>query len=216
MFVTALGLAWVIGNETGSLGIIVSLAAALVFSLGLWSVGLRQRAMRERAWVPALIAAAIAVPLALLLPQSSTGSTEQVARRGVEAFDPARLAGLRAERKPVFLYLTADWCLSCKVNEKVAIERSETQAAFARAGVVTMIGDWTSGDARITRFLNEHQRSGVPMYLRYGAGDQPKVLPQILTTTFARLPGGRVVEKITRPGIDTETSRRYVGGDRNR
>jgi len=88
---------------------------------------------------------------------------------------------LRTAGKPVLLYFTADWCLSCKVNEKVAIQRAETEAAFRKAGVTVMIGDWTDGDAAIGQFLEAHGRSGVPLYLWYAPGKEAKELPQILT-----------------------------------
>ncbi len=185
MFVTAIGLAWVLGNQTGSSGVIIALGALLLLSLGLWAMGLRQRDMKERAWVPAAIAGVLAISFVGVLPATASGKTNAIAaRKDVQTFDPARLAALRAEGKPVFLYLTADWCLTCKVNEKVAIERSETQHAFAEAGVVTMVGDWTNGDARITKFLEEEKRSGVPVYLWYAPGAEARVLPQVLTTTL--------------------------------
>ena len=184
MFVTALGLAWVLGNQTGSLGVIVTLAAMLVMSVGLWATGLRQRAIKERAWIPSAVAAAFAIAFLTFLPSFSEADARLVRRTGTETFDPARLASLRAEGRPVFLYLTADWCLSCKVNEKTAIERTETQEAFAKAGVVTMVGDWTRGDSKITHFLDEQKRSGVPVYLWYAPGAEPRVLPQILTPSL--------------------------------
>ena len=104
-----------------------------------------------------------------------------VADAGVP-FSESKLAALRAAGKPVFLYFTADWCLTCKVNEKSAIDTRVAQAAFKDGGVTVMTGDWTNGDAAITRFLSEHGASGVPLYLYYPkGGGEPKQLPQILT-----------------------------------
>jgi thiol:disulfide interchange protein len=100
----------------------------------------------------------------------------------VEPFLETRLAELRAEGTPVFVDFTADWCLTCKVNEKAAIERPATRAAFARHGVVTLVGDWTRGDPAITRFLAGHGRNSIPFYLFYAPGKEARVLPQILTT----------------------------------
>ena len=185
MFLTAIGLAWVLGNQTGTNGIILALFAVLLIALGLWATGLRQRAMKERAWLPALCTALLAIACVAALPATAGAPNEVIAaRKGIEKFDPRRLSALRASGKPVFLYLTADWCLTCKVNEKVAIERSETQAAFAKAGVVTMVGDWTNGDPNITRFLEQEKRSGVPVYLWYAPGAEARFLPQVLTTTL--------------------------------
>ena len=99
-----------------------------------------------------------------------------------ERFSEARLAQLVAAKKPVFVYFTADWCLTCKVNEKAAIDRAETQAAFKKAGVTTLIGDWTDGDTAIGAFLRAHGRAGVPLYLYYAPGEtNARELPQILT-----------------------------------
>ena len=180
MFVTAIGLAWVLGNQTGTIGMILALTAVLLLSAGLWATGLRQRALKSRSWVAGAVAAALAISLALLLPQGG-GAALESAQNGRETFDAARLAQLRSQGKPVFLYLTADWCLTCKVNEKVAIERAETQAAFLKAGVVTMVGDWSRGDAAITTFLKQNRRAGVPLYLWYAPGKDAATLPQILT-----------------------------------
>uniref|UniRef100_UPI0025D846A0 thioredoxin family protein n=1 Tax=Sphingomonas sp. TaxID=28214 RepID=UPI0025D846A0 len=83
--------------------------------------------------------------------------------------------------RPVFVYFTADWCLTCKVNERIAIERPEVAAAFAKGKVATLVGDWTHSDPVIGRFLNEQGRSGVPLYLFYRPGAaRPQVLPQVL------------------------------------
>ena len=96
-------------------------------------------------------------------------------------FSETTLAEARAANKPVFLYFTADWCLTCKVNESVAIEREATRAAFEKAGVVAMRGDWTRRDPAITRFLTAHGAAGVPLYLWYAPGEDGEVLPQVLT-----------------------------------
>ena len=104
---------------------------------------------------------------------------------GAAKFSEEKLAALLAENKPVFAYFTADWCLTCKVNEKAAIETAAVQKAFKDHGVTTMVGDWTDGDAKLGRFIEAHNRAGVPLYLYYAAGaSEPKVLPQILTQSM--------------------------------
>lgn len=101
---------------------------------------------------------------------------------GQVAFSESRLAELRAEGRPVFAYFTADWCATCKVNEAAAIDRDEVRSAFKAKNVAVMVGDWTKGDPAITRFLEAHGRSGVPLYLWYPAGNAaPRELPQLLT-----------------------------------
>lgn len=91
------------------------------------------------------------------------------------------LAEARASGKPVFIWFTADWCLTCKVNERVAIERDATKQAFDRAGVVAMRGDWTRRDAEISAYLAEQGAAGVPLYVWYAPGGEAEILPQVLT-----------------------------------
>jgi thiol:disulfide interchange protein len=86
--------------------------------------------------------------------------------------------------KPVFVYFTADWCLTCKANEAAAIDRSEVRDAFKKANVDVLAGDWTNGDPAITRFLESHGRAGVPLYLWYAPGKPVEELPQILTPSM--------------------------------
>ena len=122
-----------------------------------------------------------AVALIAIVPRSSVEAAAP-AEIGVVKFDDAKLAELRKQGRPVFLYFTADWCLTCKVNERAAIDRAEVAKAFAEKHVVVMVGDWTRGDPAISRFINAHGRSGVPFYLFYPAGGgEPRELPQILT-----------------------------------
>ena len=98
------------------------------------------------------------------------------------AYSVPEIQALVASGKPVFVYMTADWCLTCKVNEQAAIERAEVTQAFARKGIVIMVGDWTNADPAISRFLEARGRSGVPLYLFYPKGAaELQELPQVLT-----------------------------------
>jgi thiol:disulfide interchange protein len=134
--------------------------------------------------------AAVAMLLVILVTAVWTAGSEgrpPVARTAAygaaEPFSETRLAALRAQGRPVFAYFTADWCLTCKVNEKVAIETEATQAAFAKAKVAVLVGDWTDGDPVLGRFIEKHNRAGVPLYLYYAPGAaEPQVLPQVLTS----------------------------------
>jgi len=179
MLLTALALAWVLGRQAGVDGMTLGLAAALVTALALWWIGRRQARDGRYPWLPLAPAGiAAAAALALVTPQATA---EPAGTTTASAFSEQALAAMRADGKPVFLYFTADWCVTCKVNEKAAIERSEVRAAFERAGIATMVGDWTNGDGEIGRFLASHGRSGVPLYLYYPPGEEAQVLPQILT-----------------------------------
>lgn len=183
MFATALALAWLLGRQTGVDGMATGLAVMAIFSVCLWWFGLRQQAMRP-AWI-ALIPGVITLASLMIagLPQAAQPAFAATSANqpNKEAFSVQRLAQLRAARVPVFLDFTADWCLSCKVNERIAIDTEQTRRAFRKAGVVTMIGDWTREDPEITRFLAAHGRNSIPFYLFYAPGQNGEILPQILT-----------------------------------
>jgi len=157
----------------------MGLAAALALGLALWWLGAGASAPHRLA-AAAILAAAIALPLALLRPAEATAAAAP-GLLSAELFSESRLAALRAERQPVFLYFTADWCITCKVNERGALASPQVADAFRSAGVRVLVGDWTNGDAEIGRFLERHGRVGVPLYVHYPAGGEAHVLPQLLT-----------------------------------
>jgi len=175
MFLTAVGLAWILGRQTGVDGMSLGLAAALAVGLSLWWLG---RGGRWPAWAALLLA--VAAPIALL-PTEAPAARAESPLAG-EPFSEARLAQLRAAGTPVFVYFTADWCLTCKVNERGAMAGAAVAEGFRARGIRVLAGDWTRGDPAIGRFLERHGRSGVPFYLFYPrGGGEPEVLPQILT-----------------------------------
>jgi thiol:disulfide interchange protein DsbD len=97
-------------------------------------------------------------------------------------FSAAELARLRAEGKPVFLDFTADWCLSCKFNERTAIDTPAVREVLTRESIVAMKADWTNANPEITAALKEFGRVGVPFYVLYPANNAPAVtLPELLT-----------------------------------
>jgi len=103
--------------------------------------------------------------------------------KGVEtvAYSEEALARYRAEGRPVFVDATAAWCITCKVNERVALRREEVEKLFAEHDIVLMIADWTARDEAITKLLHQFGRDGVPLYVFYPAYGEPTLLPQILT-----------------------------------
>ena len=193
MGLTALALLWLASRVGGMFfaGVWLGVAAALIVLLIL--IGTKQRAglgagklvFVEIAGL--LLGAAAATPHIVSQPGAAVQSLLPT-----RPFSESALAAARASGKPTFLYFTADWCLTCKVNEEVAIERETTRSAFAKADVIVLRGDWTRRDPAITRFLTAHGAAGVPLYLWYpadgGAGQQ---LPQVLTPgMLAELAGG--------------------------
>ncbi|MFQ5348877.1 MAG: thioredoxin family protein, partial [Thermoanaerobaculia bacterium] len=97
------------------------------------------------------------------------------------AWDRAEAEGLAAEGRLVFVDVTADWCFTCKVNERLALETAEVAAAFERHEVVAMKADWTTRDDAITAFLADHGRYGIPFYLLYRPGREPHLFSELLT-----------------------------------
>jgi len=137
---------------------------------------------RRRQWLAALPAlAAVAAAFVILPTMAAPAAAETGGVLRAEKFSEAKLAALRASGRPVFVYFTADWCLSCKVNEKAVLERDEVARNFASRNVAVLVGDWTRGDPEIGRFIEKQGRSGVPLYLWYAPGKGAEVLPQILT-----------------------------------
>ena len=188
MFLTALALAWVLGRQLSNDGLIASFSLIMLLAVGLWFTGMRQRNGKRLAWLPAGLAVVLTLAGSVVVPYSFPGHEAPTANgvanaseASVLSFDAKRLAELQQQEKPIFVYFSADWCITCKINEQRAINTSTTQHAFEQAGVITMKGDWTNGDPAITAFLQEHGRSGVPLYLWYAPGQgKPEVLPQIL------------------------------------
>ncbi len=182
MGLTALALLWLTWRLGGELFAVSAFTASIAILVGLRAIWPARREARRLA-IGAMSLAIAAVIAGYLLPgrfdppAASTGSGLIAA----QPFSEEALAKARASGKPVFVWFTADWCLTCKVNESVAIEREETRKAFEQAGVVALVGDWTRRDADITRFLTAQGAAGVPLYLWYAPGKDAQQLPQVLT-----------------------------------
>lgn len=184
MFLTAIGLAWVLGQQTGINGMTLGLIAALAFALLLWLAGRRQARGLAAGW-PLCVLMLVVVAVAAFSIAPAPKAEAATAASGAQPFSEETLAQLRQQNRPVFAYFTADWCLTCKVNEKAAIETVDVQAAFKKHNVAVLMGDWTDGDAKLGRFIEAHNRAGVPLYLYYAPrAAKPQVLPQVLTKSM--------------------------------
>jgi thiol:disulfide interchange protein DsbD len=187
MYGTALWLAWVLSFETDPARLVVLLDAALVLAFALWVVGTAQQSGhawgRPLGWV-AMIVGLIVLAQIVPLVSSVVPAGARVQATGIpsEKFTQARLQELRAHRRSVFVDATAAWCVTCLVNEEVALDNARVRTAFADRHIALLVADWTNRDPEVTALLQAHARSGVPLYLYYapGGGDAI-VLPQILT-----------------------------------
>ena len=201
MGLTALALVWLCWRLGGSLFAVLALAIAAASIAILLFVGRRQRTGRPVAGGALLAFASLVVVAIFTLSRvdaAAPGATSVPEGESIAArpFSETRLAEARAAGKPVFVWFTADWCLTCKVNERVAIEREATRVAFEQAGVVALVGDWTRRDPQITRFLSRHGAAGVPLYLWYAPGRQAEVMPQVLTAgDLVRRAGGSSIAR---------------------
>ena len=185
LYAASLWLLWVLAREAGSNSVLVAGAGALLIAFGAWvlRVSAVASAVPRRLGKGVAIGSLASLALCLAMLQAAPLTTSQT-MAAQEPFSAARLASLRAEGRPVFVDLTADWCLTCVVNERVALSPAAVRAAFAAQDVVYLRGDWTRDDPEITRFLRQQGRQGVPLYLVYRKGAaNPLTLPQILTGT---------------------------------
>ena len=188
MYAAVVWLLWVLAQQAGADGVAMALGGMVLIAFALW---LRRAARGVVAGAAMVVSLALALGMGFWVKAAPPADVR--ADAATEPYSAERLAELRAARQPVFVNLTASWCISCLVNERVALSRPEVKEAFAKAGIVYLKGDWTREDPKITAVLKAHGRSGVPLYLYYAPGAaEAQVLPQILTP-------GLVVEAVSSP-----------------
>ena len=193
MYGTAAWLVWVFSQQAGSiaLGQVFAAAVLLGFAAWLWGHAQTRRAVGKPSLVAllaALLALAGAIALTALTAQATppaavaTNAAPTGPGLASEPWSPEKVAALQAEGRPVMVDFTAAWCVTCQVNEKVALSGAGVAQAFRDNNAVLLKADWTNRDATIAAALAEHGRAGVPLYLVYPAkGGPPVILPQLLT-----------------------------------
>jgi thiol:disulfide interchange protein DsbD len=174
-------LLWVVARQAGSTGVLVALTGAMLWGFAVWLLRFRGRialAMR-------LAVAAGTLGLLPLITPAQAGGEPFIS--GAIPYSPAELATLRAAGTPVLVDMSAAWCITCLVNEHVALENGDVQAALRVRHAVIMRGDWTNRDPAITAYLEARHRDGVPLYVYYPPDHaSPVVLPQILTPSLVQ------------------------------
>ncbi len=185
MYGASAWLVWVISQEAGSAGVLGVAAGMVLLGFAAWVLGITQadsmgvRRLGQSAALAAILASLAVLSGIATAPPAPAGA---LAEAGAEPFSAARLATLRAEGRPVLVNMTAAWCVTCLVNERVAIATEPVQRALAEHNVAYLKGDWTRQDPGITAYLRENGRDGVPLYVYYPPhAASPTVLPQILT-----------------------------------
>ncbi|WP_282297873.1 protein-disulfide reductase DsbD domain-containing protein [Stenotrophomonas sp. PS02289] len=182
MYATALWLLWVLGQQRGVDAMVWVLGGLIVVGLALWWFE-RSRWRSQRVGT----ALALALLLASLVPVwavnriEAPGKTAAATADNVVDYSPQMLDRLRQDNRVVFVNMTADWCVTCKANERAVLGTHEFQDTLRRTNAVYMRGDYTNVDQEITTFLDEHKAVGVPLYVVYGPGAPPTVLPTVLT-----------------------------------
>lgn len=198
MYAAAVWLVWVLAQQAGINAVAVALTGMLAIAFAAWLYdSTRQASATARrsglavaglALIAALVGGHAGISLGVDAggQDRSSASSQHNAPQAGKAWEPyssQRLDELRAKGEPVFLNMTAAWCITCLVNERVALNKPSVAEAFKAGGITYLKGDWTNQDEQITRLLAEFGRSGVPLYVYYpkGPGAKPVVLPQILT-----------------------------------
>lgn len=185
LYLAAVWLLWVLARQTDPNGLALVLSGMVALAFALWLAGKRNKSET------ATTARHVAVGLSLVFAVSALASAARFETEGRldgasawwEPFSPERLEQLIADpEQAVLVNMTADWCVTCLVNERVALNTDAVREAMAANNIVYLKGDWTRRDSVITEYLARYERNGVPLYVLYPHnGGQPRVLPQILT-----------------------------------
>ncbi len=195
MFASSVWLVWVLSQQAGSFGVLAALAGMVALAFFIWLMKFRPEGTVDRILLRALAALVlIGAFLPLFILKTDIALTREQGEVATDAgewkqvWSPEKLEKLVAGNEPVFVEMTAAWCITCKVNQKTSLDVASTKRFFSENDIYYLVGDWTNYDDRITQYLETYGRSGVPIYVFYGrrnpeTGERPEpvVLPQILT-----------------------------------
>ncbi|MDK2595630.1 protein-disulfide reductase DsbD family protein [Pseudoalteromonas sp. P94(2023)] len=174
MLATVVWLVWVFLSQTSSMGQLWLLSGLLLFALFIW---LSSKMGRPFSYIFMLMALGIAT----LSSMKGTHITSDDQQLGSDQFSEQKLSQLRNENHVVVVNMTADWCITCKVNEQVAFKDDALKALFEEGDIDYLVGDWTNKNTTILNYLKQYQRSGVPLYIVYAGNHSKQILPQVLT-----------------------------------
>ena len=189
IFATVIWLAWVLALSAGATGVAALLGMFLLLAIAGWILGRWPArtgpAIAAGLVIVAAVAASVYGVTQLAAPVAASANVAGSTSTGSSRWEPWTQAAVdryRAAGRPVFVDFTASWCLSCQVNERVALRTDAVDAAFKKGNVALLKADWTSHDDAIAQALNGFGRSGVPAYALYApGGDAPVLLPEVLT-----------------------------------
>ena len=185
IFGTVIWLAWVLAQAYGAAVLAALLVCLLLLAIAGWFLG-RWPAQR---WATVIAAAILLCVIGIsvyapgkLAAAPEVQTTGQPAQQQWEPWSQDSVSKYQAQGRPVFVDFTASWCLSCQVNERVALSQPSVKQALQSANVALLKADWTRHDEAITEALAALDRSGVPAYALYMPGQsEPQMLPEVLT-----------------------------------
>ena len=184
MYLTAAWLVWVLANQRGADAVGLVLVAMVLLAMTLWWFERSRSRGAVSKIAVAVLALATLAPM-YLLAHMPPPSTSAVAENGVIAYSPEKLAALRAVGTPVFVDMTADWCVTCKANEHTVLNTQTFRDLLKRTGAVYMKGDWTDVNPTISAFLEQYHSPGVPLYVVFPRNGGPgRQLSTVLTSSL--------------------------------
>ena len=179
MWASALWLLWVLSGQVDSDTVILVLIGGLALSLSLWLLEKNTTEIKLVKWI-LRGTAIVLIGFSIYIIPTSYSTKKEIFTKD-EIYSEQRLRELRKSNQIVFLNFTADWCITCKVNERVALKTQKVQKILKRESINYLEADWTRKDEMIASKLEEFGRSGVPLYLLYPSKGKPIILPEILT-----------------------------------